>query len=964
MPNPTNPEPPELESGRPNVSPDFAEVTSDDQMDNILPTEEYQREPMVGIGGSAGSLHVLQKFFQAMPSDSGMVFVVIVHLSPTHESLLPEVLARETKLPVLKAQDGQKVQLNHVYVIPPGKHLVTTEGRLRLYDIPPERGRRNAVDRFFRSLADTHGPHAAAIVLSGADGDGALGIKRIKERGGLTIAQDPSEAEHNSMPLSAIDTGMIDWVLPVAEMPARLRDYVRQEKLLRLPPEHGPQPAQLIPPSADQDENALREVLAYLRVRTGSDFSYYKRATIVRRIARRLQVNGLDDIPSYLAFMRTHPGEAGALLHDLLISVTNFFRDREAYEALERNISQLFADKRANDVVRVWVPACATGEEAYSVAMMLIEYVRKLDAPPAIQVFACDLDDSAIQQARSGLYPDTIAQDVSDERLRGFFIKDQRGYRVRRELREIVLFAVHDLIRDAPFSRMDLISCRNLLIYLNRDAQKRVFDTFQFALRPDGMLFLGCSESVPDESPLFRVVDKKYRLYAHKPVGRSFLPIPSGPGTLQRALEAHERALAEPAIHGRRFIVDPGEAPGRTVPDTAGRPSIAELHFRLLEKLSTPSVLVTAEHAVMHLSESAGRFLQVAGGQPTVDVLRLVLPALRVELRAALFRAAETQGPVHVTAVPAQVEGAPRVVDIRVEPANEIAPGYLLVKFELRDPDADPSPLPAALISAPPEPIVPHLERELEQLKSHLRETVEQHEADAEEMKASNEELQAMNEELRSASEELETSREELQSINEELTMVNSEMKSKVDELANTNSDLQNLMASTDIPTLFLDRELKITLYTPQRRQAFLHRALRRRPADFPYRPPGALPGNGRRYRHGGAQAGPGRTRGQQRGALVPSAYPALPHTGGAHRRGRHDLCGCDRAQARDRGAAGQRRAAPAGAGRGEGLRDLHHRPGPAHHQLECGGRGDPGVFRTGNPRRACGRDFRPGRPG
>lgn len=769
---------------------------------------------MVGVGGSAGSLPAMQKFFRNIPANTGMVFVVVVHLSPSHESSLAEVLARETKMQVIPAEDGQRVLPNHVYVIPPAKHLVTVDGHLSLTDLDPEAGRRVAVDLFFRSLADHHGPRAAAIVMSGADGDGAIGVKRIKERGGLTIAQDPDEAEHGSMPRTAIDTGMIDWVLTVDEMPARLLSYLEQEKSMRLPPEEGPQPAQSAPATADQDEAALREVLLFLRTRTGRDFAYYKRATIVRRIARRMQVNGVPDMAAYLAFLRTHPGESGALLQDLLISVTNFFRDRDAFAVLELHISELFKSKGPNDSVRVWVPACATGEEAYSIAMLLLEYARKLDAPPALQVFACDLDEEAIQQARAGLYPETISADVSEERLRSFFIKDHRGYRVRRELREMVLFAVHDLLKDAPFSRMDLISCRNLLIYLNREAQKRVFETFHFALRPDGLLFLGSSESLADGSPMFRVIDKKHRVYAHEPVARPGFPIPSGPGTLQRTIEAHERASNAPAIPGRRFLQEPGVPFGISPVPQADRAAVSELHFKLLERLSPPSVLVNAEHAIVHLSENAGRFLQFAGGQPTANLLRVVHPMLRVELRAALFRAAESKATVHVSNVALELEGASRLVDIRVTPANEIAQGYLLIIFEMRDRRPDDAP-PSPTATTPPEPIVRQLERELEQVKAHLRDTVEQHEASAEEMKASNEELQAMNEELRSASEELETSREELQSINEELTTVNSEMKSKVDELAHTNSDLQNLMASTAIPTVFLDRDLTITRYTP-----------------------------------------------------------------------------------------------------------------------------------------------------
>ncbi len=622
------------DEGLPPVAPDFIEQDYPELIDNIIPTRGYQMTPMVGLGGSAGSIQALTEFFRVMPSDSGMIFVVILHLSPNHESALPDLLARATSMPVVHAKDGQRVDANHVYVIPPGKFLATTNGHLKLTDIEHEHGRRVAVDMFFRSLADTHGPNALAVILSGADGDGALGIKRIKERGGLTVAQDPDQAEYPGMPRSAIETGMIDWVLEVDQMPTRLIEYRDNGAKLRLPPEEGPTPMVPERPSVEEGEEALRDVLMFLRTRTGRDFSYYKRATILRRIARRMQVNAIEDLPSYLGFLRMHPGEAGALLQDLLISVTNFFRDRDAFAALESHIPELFRGKSQADSVRVWVPACATGEEAYSLAMLLLEHARDMEGNvPSLQVFACDLDDEAIQKARAGHYPETIAADVSEERLRRFFIKDHRGYRVRRELREMVLFATHDLLKDAPFSRMDLITCRNLLIYLNREAQERVFDIFHFALRPGGRLFLGASESVDDDSLMYAVLDKKHRIYAQRPTVRVGLPIPTGPGALLRAMEVQHHGA--PVVHGKGFLRDVAVQ----FHDPAGahldRAALAELHFRLVERLGPPSVIVNAEHEIVHLSEQAGEFLKFVGGEPTTNLLRVVHPSLRVELRTA-----------------------------------------------------------------------------------------------------------------------------------------------------------------------------------------------------------------------------------------------------------------------------------------------------------------------------------------
>ena len=792
------------------LDPDASEQEHAAEFDNSVPGPGYQMIRVVGLGGSAGSIPAMQRFFHAMPPDSGMAFVVVLHLSPEHESALSEVLQTSTSMPVHQALDGEEARANHVYVIPPGKHLSMLDSHLRLTDLPRERGRRLTVDLFFRSLADTHGAHSVGIVFSGGDGDGSIGIKRIKERGGLTIAQDPDEAEHDSMPRSAIATSMVDWVLNADKIPAHLLEYQARELRLQLPPESGPNPATVRRPSASVDESALRDVLTFLRARTGRDFTYYKRATIVRRVARRMQVNAVDDLPSYLTFLRMHPGEAGALLQDLLISVTNFFRDREAFQALEAQIPALFKNKKAADTIRVWVPACATGEEAYSIAMLLSEHARTLDAPPTLQVFATDLDEDVLAEARKGLYPSPISTDVSSERLSRFFVKEHDGYRVRRELREVLLFAVHDLLKDAPFSRLDLVSCRNLLIYLNVAAQKRAFEIFHFALRPEGRLFLGTSESSDDSGHLFHALDKKHRLYATRSSGRTSLPIPSGPGTLVRTLAAH--ALTEAAPSLARRPPDAGTLTSAVLRGHDAEPlSWSEMHLKLIDRLGPPSLLVNQEQNVVHLSEKAAPFLQFGGGEPSNDLFKLVHPTLRAELRAALFRARQTGEPSVALGVPTVYANEQRSIDICVAPALDLAEDLLLVTFDVRvTPENGSHPM-----QAPSDRAAHHLEREIEQTRFHLRDIVEQHEASTEELKASNEELQAMNEELRAATEELETSREELQSINEELTTVNSELKSKVDELGHLNSDLHNLMGATAIATVFLDRDLRIMRFTP-----------------------------------------------------------------------------------------------------------------------------------------------------
>jgi len=797
----------------PQTNPDEAEEREAETLDNVVPTRGYHMLPLIGIGGSAGGIPALQAFLQAMPANPGLAFVVILHLSPQHDSELAEILQRSTTMRVVQVRETCKVQADTVYVIPPGKALRTYDGFLQLAELPTQRHRHVAVDLFFRTLADTYGPHATAIVLSGLDGDGAIGIKRIKERGGLTIAQDPDQAEHSGMPRAALSTGMVDWTLPAASIPDRLLDYYRSERRIKLPSENGPQPLEERVPQGTATEAALRDVLIFLRTRTGRDFAYYKRATILRRIGRRMQVNGIEDLQGYLDCLRTRPGEAGALLQDLLISVTNFFRDPECFSALEARIGDLFAGKGPGDTVRVWVAACATGEEAYSIAILLSEYARQIDAAPMIQVFASDLDDEAISVAREGFYPTAIEADVSEERLRRYFMKEHRGYRMRREVREMVLFAVHDVLKDSPFSRLDLVTCRNLLIYLNRNAQHRVFDTFHFSLKPGGLMFLGSSESVEDSSPLFAVLDKKHRIYSQRATPRAGLPVPSGPGTLALALEAQHSARSGPVVAGPAFTATP--VTSRDLPHLEGRSnSWGDLHFRLLEKIAPPSVLIDAEHDIVHLSPNAGEYLRFQGGEPSRNLLRAIHEDLRIEVRAALYQATQRKMAVETPPVEIDKGGSDTALVVRVVPVHEMAPGFLLVIIQ---PASAAVPVPNVQVraTAVTEPLAQHLEHELERMKLHLRDTVEQYEVSTEELKASNEELQAMNEELRSATEELETSREELQSINEELTTVNHELKTKVDELGHSNSDMHNLMDATAIATVFLDRELCITRFTP-----------------------------------------------------------------------------------------------------------------------------------------------------
>ena len=771
--------------------------------------------PVVGIGASAGGIKALQEFFGGMKADSGVAFVVILHLSPEHDSHLAQILGRSTAMPVSQVTQTTTIEANHVYVIPPSHHLAMSDGHLELCEPEHIVGKRVSIDLFFRTLAQSRGPQSIAIVLSGTDSDGVIGMGRIKEAGGLTIAQEPGEAQHEGIPRAAIESGMVDWILPVALMPEKLLELRRNEGLIRLPPIEAPLRAGERPASDDekmsaQDEAALREILGLLRSRTGHDFIHYKRATVLRRIGRRLQVNTLEDLPSYLQFLRTHPAEANALLQDLLISVTNFFRDAAAFETLRLQMPAIFDGKKSSDCVRVWVAGCASGEEAYSLAMMLREYADGLDEVPGFQIFATDIDEEAIGTARAGVYPLPIAADVSPERLRRFFTLDGKHYRIKKEIREMALFVSHNLLKDSPFSKLDLITCRNLLIYFGREAQQQVFNLFHFALRPKGILFLGTSESAGDDEALFAPLDKKQRIYERRTVSRGLAPLP-----ILHA-PAAPRLSSFPTFAGP-VSPAPNADGGKSSNENGRSLSMGELHLQLIEQIAPPSILVSESYDIVHLSARAGRFLTHPGGEMTAGLLQVVHPALRLELRVALFRALQENEEVAVPTISLPLGGENQRVALRVRPlsgSNNSSARFLLVIF-----GEDEAPGGENIVAAPAaqnDPVARRLDEELSHLRSHLRVTVEQYEAGTEELKASNEELQAINEELRAATEELETSKEELQSVNEELITVNGELKHKVEEVSRSNSDLQNFMASTDIATIFLDRDLKIKRYTPR----------------------------------------------------------------------------------------------------------------------------------------------------
>ena len=758
---------------------------------NQSSVDDNGKKPVVvGIGASAGGVRALQDFFEALPDEPGAAFVVVVHLDPQSHSELPSILGARTKMPVVQVGATQELQANHVYVIAPGRRLRITDRDISSADFDEPRGQRAPIDLFFRSLAERHGD-GFAVVLTGAGSDGAVGVKEVKEAGGIILVQEPADAEYPSMPRAAIATGFADFVLPLQELATSLAELIRNKDSA---------------PLADIrtfDEEIVRRILAQVRVRTGHDFSQYKRSTILRRIARRMQVNKIDGIEQYYNFMRENAEEAQALLGDLLISVTTFFRDKDVFDALKTQvIPQLFATKKENDQLRVWVPGCATGEEAYTIAMLLLDEASRHDFHPSVQIFASDLDVRSLAFAREGQYPAAIEADLNEEQLRRYFIHEGEKYRVRRELRDIIVFASHSVLKDPPFSHIDLISCRNLLIYLDRNVQAQVCGTFHYALNPGGYLLLGSSETADSPPGLFRAVDRKNRIY-------------------QTTAQRGDKPRLLPRLTGGPIGIA-GQPPQFLGGYGGGRLAISEaaLHRQVLEAAAPPSILIDRMHRVVHLSDHAGRYLQPSGGVLSGDAVDLVRPELRLELRAALHRAFEHREPTLTLPIAVQFNGSPHRVHLQVKPAredDELETRNVLVLF-----------IEGGGIEQRPAGDLPQGSEELNQLReelnltqARLRTTLEELEAANEELRAANEELQSTNEEHRSTAEELETSKEELQSINEELQTVNNELKSKLETISRAHSDLQNLMAATDFGTLFLDSNLRIKRFTEPVTQLF-----------------------------------------------------------------------------------------------------------------------------------------------
>ena len=748
------------------------------------------RFPIVGMGASAGGLEAFEQFFRSVPPDSGMAFVLVSHLDPSHASILTEILQRTTAMPVVEAQDQMAVAPNGVYVIPPNRDMAIFHGVLQLSVPEQPRGQRMPIDAFLRSLADDQGENAIGIILSGTGTDGTLGLRAILGAGGVSLVQEPATAKYDGMPASVIQAGYATHVLPVEKMPEALLAGI-----------HTLAARQETPP-APTAVSGMNRILMLLRSATGHDFSLYKKSTIGRRIERRMSQHNLADTEVYARYLKEHSAEVHTLFKELLINVTSFFRDAEAFVTLKQDVLPLlFESKPEGYAFRVWVAGCASGEEAYSIAMLLREFMDETRQEFKIQLYATDLDEDAIAVARTGLYPPNIVQDVHPERLRRFFIKEESGYRVKKDIREMVVFATQNVIKDPPFTRLDLLSCRNLMIYLEPELQNRLIPVFHYALKPGGVLFLSPSESIGNHPELFAPLNRKWKFY--------------------RAIHstASTRAVMSGGLSWTRNIDTKGpDEVAKKIKET----NFAELTRRvLLQSYAPASVVTDLKGNILFVHGDTGKYLRPAPGQATLNVVDMAREGLQLELRAALNSA--SQGATLSREVPVRNNGDFQTVSINLRPLPDPDAGEKLLLISFQDvahpiseklPHGRPGRGKGVAPGHGELRRVEELERELAYSRENLQATIEEQQASNEELKSTNEELQSTNEELQSTNEELETSKEELQSVNEELITVNAELQAKIEQLAGMQNDMKNLLDNINVGTIFLDEGLNIKRFT------------------------------------------------------------------------------------------------------------------------------------------------------
>jgi two-component system CheB/CheR fusion protein len=761
--------------------------------------------PIVGIGASAGGLAAFEAFFSGMPADTdpGMAFVLVQHLDPNHKSMLTDLTRRYTRMQVFEVEDGMEVSPDCIYIIPPGYDMSFQKGKLNLYEPSAPRGHRFPIDFFFRSLAGDQGERAIALILSGTGSDGSAGIRTIKEKGGMLMVQSPESTEFDGMPRSAISTGMADYVLPPAEMAEALFSYTSRA--------FGQASEKTRAGGKGKDE-ALKTIFRLLRGYSGHDFTHYKPTTILRRIERRMAILQIDGIEKYVEYVENKSDELNELFHDLLIGVTHFFRDSEAFTILEETIvGKLFAGKSSGDSVRVWSAGCSTGEEAYSIAILLHEHMTALKENYNLQVFATDIDGQAIATARSGIYPASIAADISPERLARFFTEESlssegvpESYRINKKIRDALIFSEQNIIKDPPFSNIDLISCRNLMIYLNGDLHKKLIPLFHYSLRPGGLLFLGTSESIGEGSDLFNTLDRRAKLFQRKDTGST------------SQLRSYGSFLPP------MFPASGNSDRKRSSQEAVKKISLRELAEKtILQRLAPASALVNSEGDIFYLHGRTGMFLEPATGEVGhYNILKMAREGLYHELSEGLRQVVKQGGIFSRSGLRVKTNGHFSSVNVSICTAISISgvasdpPLYLVVLEEVSESSADQE-LQFDRSPGSDDGGIAELREELRAKEKHLQTVNEEFETANEELKSSNEEMQSMNEELQSTNEELETSKEELQSVNEELVTVNTELQSKVADLWRVNNDMCNLLSGTGIATIFVDQKLQILRFTP-----------------------------------------------------------------------------------------------------------------------------------------------------
>jgi two-component system CheB/CheR fusion protein len=748
---------------------------------------------IVGIGASAGGLEAFSELLKNLPVQTGMAFVFVQHLDPHHSSQLVQILTRETTLPVKEVTDGELLRPDQVYIMPANREMTVEEGALRLWPRSESRGRHMPIDRFFASVAEEQGSSAIGVVLSGTASDGTRGLTAIKEKGGITIAQDERSARYSSMPNNAISSGSVDLVLTprgIAEELASLSGHAYVKKQVE--------------PEPSKDGRA--KILKLLLSATGTDFAQYRQTTVLRRIQRRMVLNRIVDFDAYVDSLKQNPIELEALYQDILIHVTSFFREPEVFEALRENVfPALVKDRESDDPIRIWLPGSSTGEEVYSVAICLFEFLENLPVRPAIQIFGTDVSQRVVEKARNGIFAETIESEVSPERLRRFFAKNDRGYQIHKSIRDLCVFARQDVTRDPPFSKMDLISCRNVMIYFEPELQQKLIPLFHYALKSTGFLLLGSAENVGQFSNLFEVIAQKSKLFRKRPGDRHF-PL-NGGFTVVPNVSSPENSKAQVK---------------EIAPDISRKVDKA-----LMDRFCPPSVVVDQNLEILQFRGAVTPFLQPASGKASLNLFRMILPVLEFELRSLIDRVKSVRSPVRREGLQIDIGGADQMLNLEIVPVRgtQRQSSFFIIAFEA---------MPTVAFKGGPEDAddpqrlrIDRLENELIANKEHLQSVIDEREVANEELRSANEEIQSSNEELQSTNEELETAKEELQSTNEELTTLNEELRHTNLELGEANNDLLNLLRSVNIPVVMVGRDLRIRRFTPA-----AHKILKLIPSD------------------------------------------------------------------------------------------------------------------------------------